>query len=39
MTIRLEFYNPEKTLKDEEIKDDIKTITQKLEKIGAVLRE
>jgi len=39
MTIRLEFYNPEKTLKDEEIKDDIETITQKLKKIGAVLRE
>ncbi len=39
MTIRLEFYNPEKTLKDEEIKDDIDSITKKLEKIGAVLRE
>jgi phenylalanyl-tRNA synthetase beta chain len=39
MTIRLEFYSPEKTLKDDEIKDDIDSITQKLEKIGAVLRE
>lgn len=39
MTIRLEFYNPEKTLKDEEIEGDIKSITKKLKSIGAVLRE
>jgi len=39
MTIRLEFYNPKKTLKDDEIEGDIKLITKKLESIGAVLRE
>jgi phenylalanyl-tRNA synthetase beta chain len=39
MTIRLEFYNPEKTLKDDEIESDIKLMTKKLESIGAVLRE
>jgi phenylalanyl-tRNA synthetase beta chain len=39
MTIRLEFYNPKKTLKDNEIEGDIKLITKKLESIGAVLRE
>jgi phenylalanyl-tRNA synthetase beta chain len=39
MTIRLEFYDPRKTLKDNEIKDYIDTITQKLKKIGAALRE
>ncbi len=39
LTIRLEFYNPEKTLTDDEIKDDIKLITKKLESIGATLRE
>jgi phenylalanyl-tRNA synthetase beta chain len=38
-TIRLEFYNPEKTLTDDEIKDDIKLITKKLESIGATFRE
>jgi phenylalanyl-tRNA synthetase beta chain len=39
LTIRLEFYNPEKTLTDDEIKDDIKLIIEKLESIGATLRE
>ncbi len=39
MTIRLEFYNPKKTLTDDEIEGDIKLITKKLESIGAVLRE
>ncbi len=39
MTIRLEFYNPKKTLKDDEIEGDIKLITKKLESIGAILRE
>jgi len=39
LTIRLEFYNPKKTLTDNEIKGDIKLITKKLESIGATLRE
>jgi phenylalanyl-tRNA synthetase beta chain len=39
LTIRLEFYNPKKTLTDDEIKDDIKLVTKKLESIGATLRE
>jgi phenylalanyl-tRNA synthetase beta chain len=39
LTFRLEFYNPKKTLTDDEIKDDIKLITKKLESIGATLRE
>ena len=39
MTIRLEFYNPKKTLTDDEIEGDIKLITKKLESLGAVLRE
>ncbi len=39
LTIRLEFYNPKRTLTDNEIKDDIKLITKKLESIGATLRE
>ena len=39
MTIRLEFYDTKKTLKDDEIEGDIKLITKKLESIGAVLRE
>ncbi len=39
LTIRLEFYNPNKTLTDDETKDDIKAITTKLKSIGATLRE
>jgi phenylalanyl-tRNA synthetase beta chain len=39
LTIRLEFYNPNKTLTDDETKDDIKEITTKLKSIGATLRE
>lgn len=39
LTIRLEFHNPNKTLTDDEIKHDIKLITNKLESIGATLRE
>jgi phenylalanyl-tRNA synthetase beta chain len=39
LTIRLEFYNPNKTLTDDETKNDIKAITTKLKSIGATLRE
>jgi phenylalanyl-tRNA synthetase beta chain len=39
LTIRLEFYNPNKTLTDDETRNDIKAITTKLRSIGATLRE
>ncbi|MEO0294031.1 MAG: phenylalanine--tRNA ligase subunit beta [candidate division WOR-3 bacterium] len=39
ITIRLEFYNPEKTLTEDEIKEDIELILKNLEKIGATLRK